>query len=1046
MSFLLAVIIGLISIILPGFFLAFALLKKTQLHIFEIGVIGFIFGLIFPPTLIWLEAYLIPFSHVFAYSQTLYNADVIILTIIGIVLCIQQGVFKISMPERSKERTAEIKQEERDISAVEREIKHEMQGNSREKEKLMQLRVRLAELKTDSRLVREHEEEEEKLRRHNASELQMVKEPDMKERVLQSHRDAEERMYADHEMKERTLLSREGVKVGTGSANWVWAVLLLLMLITFLTRMQSIGIAPKFFEFDPYYDMISTQYILTYGQQLLYDHAAWPTLTNGTIHRIEPLVPYLEAYWYNIDNGSTQILNTTTLSDVSSYYPALAAALLVFVVFMMIYHDYGKMPALLAAALAAGMPTLISTFIAGEQLLEPWGIFTMFFFVAAYMLAVKNPKEKRYAVLAAIAFISTFLGAHYYTVTAGILTIYIGLQGIVQLLRREEMKDFIYMNAIVIGIIAIFYIIYSPYGGALADRIPTLVGIPVIVSFPLAALIFVIALEYIPKILEQRKIIFKKIGTAEYIETLAALIVIVLLLIVFTPLGKPVKSYITLSEHFTTASIPLFATVQEYAPTGFNYNFGNGGFGLIGQSVGGIAIIVWGVLAAFVVISLFAIYYRSSKSNMLYIATIIPLAVAGMIEVKYLPHFGVGYILALAIIIGELLLLIQHDYDPSGKKKTEQGKHKTALYVITGFAIFLVLIELVPSLASLASAAANNNCTTLANSNNILGYNLYCNTIPQYWLTATAWMSANIGPNAPRVLAWWDYGDWINWFGNSNAVIRGDNAVAQTDYNTAAQFVLSKSDGITSQTLITFMESAQAKYVLFDDQIQQKWQALDFLACIDVNQTTLSYAQQQGQAQNPPQPYALGTSNCEVTHDPVFALIPLSTSNINNYCSINGASSNFTAIKAIFIYGQQVVNNTYCVPTSIYTTTSPVQLYNQNGTKLNAIIVPNSQFYYGTLSISGSPYADFLVLYLPNGPNNTITDAPTLFYNSNYYQGFMFGKLPGFTRVYPSNFTGINYVNSTNPIVIFSINNYTGGNPYVVPKPSWINNNYTMPG
>ena len=41
------------------------------------------------------------------------------------------------------------------------------------------------------------------------------------------------------------------------------------MMVTFYTRMQSIVIAPKFFEFDPYFDMIDTHYILTYGQQLL---------------------------------------------------------------------------------------------------------------------------------------------------------------------------------------------------------------------------------------------------------------------------------------------------------------------------------------------------------------------------------------------------------------------------------------------------------------------------------------------------------------------------------------------------------------------------------------------------------------------------------------------------------------------------------------------------------------------------------------------------------------------------------------------------------
>jgi len=75
----------------------------------------------------------------------------------------------------------------------------------------------------------------------------------------------------------------------------------------------------------------------------------------------------------------------------------------------------------------------------------------------------------------------------------------------------------------------------------------------------------------------------------------------------------------------------------------------------------------------------------------------------------------------------------------------------------------------------------------------------------------------------------------------------------------------------------------------------------------------------------------------------------------------------------------------------------------------------------------------------------TITDAPTEFYNSNYYKGFFLGNLPGFTQVYPSNATGINYVNGTYPIRIFALDNFTGKLPPVVQKPAWVHNNFTLP-
>ena len=151
--------------------------------------------------------------------------------------------------------------------------------------------------------------------------------------------------------------------------------------------------------------MIDTHYILTYGHQLLLDPSAWPVVAGGTNHRIEPIVPYLEAYWYSLANAIKfhyTTFNTSLMAYVGSIYPPITAALLVFVVFVLLYHEYDEKIGLIGAGLAATMPTLISTFIAGEQLVEPWGIMTLFFFVMAYMLAVRNMKNKRLAILAGI--------------------------------------------------------------------------------------------------------------------------------------------------------------------------------------------------------------------------------------------------------------------------------------------------------------------------------------------------------------------------------------------------------------------------------------------------------------------------------------------------------------------------------------------------------------------------------------------------------------------------------------------------------------------
>ncbi len=1033
MALLLTMLIILLSIIAPGLPLAFGMLNKTKLNAFEKGVIGFTFGLAFPPMMLWAESYFINYIHFFSFSTTLYFVDVFVLMIAGIILCLHENLINLDMvkPFLGMETGKSVKQQ----------IKEE---TIEYKSRITELRHRIEMLKLDTTLLKKHKQEEDDLKKRQDRELSSATglSEGERERILALHVTEERRLMEGHEKEERLIL--DATKHEDKKSNLAWYILAFLMLVTFLTRLMSIGISPSFFEFDPYFDMLSTQTILTHGYQLLYDHSAWPVIAAGSPHRIEPLVPYLEAFWYELTNQMNYhftTLNTTLMSQVSSFYPPITAALLVFVVFMFLYHEFGDFPAIIGATLTAAMPALISTFMAGEQLLEPWGIFSLFFFYACYMLAVSDMKDRRLAILAGIAFVTTFFGAHYYTVDAGVLAIYIALQGMVMVFRRKDTLDFYKTNAIVIFIIALFFVPFETYESVLTNRIPALLGIPTLVAMPLFALLFVAIFEYVPKLAEKYKKI-KKIDTYTYAYWLIGIAVVTTILMAFTSLGYPLQKYIQLSTHFTTPSIPLFMTVQEYAPTGFNFDFASAGFGIIGTQLFGTNILVWAVLIAFTLLTFAEIYFNDSKIGILSLSAVWPLAVAGMIEVKYLPHFGVGYILAIGIIIGELFMLTANGFSFVRKNSAHDKRHRdmTSYKAVYYTSIVVALLEALVFF-SLLSAFLNSNCNSLVNGGNSIGYSMYCQVIPNSWLNATSWMRANVGPFAPRILSWWDYGDWINWFGNSNAVLRGDNAVATLDYSTAAHYVLS-SKGFNATTLGTFMDTMQSKYVLFDDQLMQKWGALNFLACIGTNQTTMAFATAQGKLQS--RPFVLGNSQCELSNSPVYMLVPVSASNINSYCSFN--ATNVTAVKALMLVGNRFENTTYCVSSSIFNSLNASQVYYSNGTKLNAIIIPTQTFFYGISPISGQNFANFLLLYTPNGPNDTVTNAPTSFYNSNFYRGFFFGKLQGFSLAYPRNFTGMNYVNSSNPVMILQLNNYTGGTPFVTQKYPWIDNNYSMPG
>ncbi len=1118
MNFIIAGIIVFFTMFIPGILIAIALLKGTKLHLFEILVLGFIFGMIAPATLTWIESYAMNYIHALAFSSALFDANALIISLIAALYAYKTGalaefIARIGLAPKSKQ---EITKSEITQIKIEQNLA---------REDIKYVRNKLMNYDKAKKIIQKHQSEEETLAHKQQEELSLMSSFTEQERanVAHLHKKDEQSLIARHEKEERILLdslekstspSQQTHTNASHSRKWVWYLLFLLMILTFATRMLSIGITPNFFEFDPYFDMLSTQQLLTYGYMPLLSTSAWPVLHAGSIMRIQPLIPYLEGYWYQVVGGaSTASFNTSLMSYVSGVYPPITAALLVFVVFMLLYHEYDEYVGLIGAGFATAMPVLFTTFISGEQLLEPWGIFSLFFFFAAYMLAVKDPKNKRLAILAGFAFASTFLGAHYYTVDAGVLTLYLIFQGIISYLRNELNNDFFKMNAIVIIVIAIFLLFYQPYNATLSGRIPAILGIPITISGPMVGLIFVAILEYLPKILKQRKLISLPDNFTFRLGWLSVLVIVGILTIFLTPLGNTVTSYLNLSTKFTTPSTPLFMTVQEFMPTGLAYNYGSAGLGTIASSFFGLPIVVYFVLIIAYILIALSIIFRKSTTGVLYLFITLPLTIAAFAEVKYLPHFGVAYILLIGIIMGEVLLYLGGglNYLFNGKSdystiqtylKKAYVEHKDIVVAFFAIAIFFVssIVSIIFLLIMLlftnsinkktymwaltalfliiiiagflakspiygesdsimqafsaayinsASSSQTQACNTISNQGNSVGYDLYCNVVPQYWINAMNWAKTNVGPNGPRMLSWWDYGDWINWFGQSPAVLRGDNSVDKEDFATAANYVLGKEYNYSPSSLANFMNTNQTKYVIFDEALIQKWGALDFLACININATSQSFAEAEGQQQSPPVPYALGYSQCELTHDPEMIFIPLSvlaptisTPTISDYCSISTNSTEYA--KGYLIVGSSVQNSSVCVDMNL-SSQGTVQLYTNNGTKMNAFVQLESLSPSGETNIGNSLYLEYLVEYTPNAPNDTITNAPSKFYTSNFYKGFILGTLPGFTQVYPNNATGINFLNGSYPIRIYAVNNFTGQMPQTPPKPSYIHNNYTFP-
>jgi hypothetical protein len=326
------------------------------------------------------------------------------------------------------------------------------------------------------------------------------------------------------------------------------------------------------------------------------------------------------------------------------------------------------------------------------------------------------------------------------------------------------------------------------------------------------------------------------------------------------------------------------------------------------------------------------------------------------------------------------------------EENVEKKKMNAWTKILLGIALILVAAQVIP----LTYDALQTNCS------NQISFYLYCNSIPSYWMNAMNWISANLGsnsiPHSNTILAWWDYGDWINWFGHANAVLRGDNQVAPLDYQTAYMFV-----NANETQLASFMKSVNAKYLLFSSDDLQKWGAFNYLSCIQQNETTLAEP--------------VGTSPCELANQPTYLLYPNTLNVITDYCNFGTtANTTFSYIRALSGSG----NTQYCL--QVYQGQLDGRIYNTTGTELSYLnLIPISQE-----NISGNLYNIDVLLYQPI--NSTTCAYPSglsipKFYYSNYYKLFLEGCTDNlFTQVYPAN-------GAVGSVRIWALNNFTA-TPY----------------
>jgi asparagine N-glycosylation enzyme membrane subunit Stt3 len=319
-------------------------------------------------------------------------------------------------------------------------------------------------------------------------------------------------------------------------------------------------------------------------------------------------------------------------------------------------------------------------------------------------------------------------------------------------------------------------------------------------------------------------------------------------------------------------------------------------------------------------------------------------------------------------------------------------------------------------------------------SDELLAASLRCQRISEYWIESMEWLRYNT-ENGSRTISWWDYGHWINFFGQKNAVIRNEHLSPYMIGEVAHDYI----DG-TPEDLAQFMRSHNSTYALFDMELIAggnpfggKYGALNYLSCARDNETNVSL-----------QP---GMSQCEADHLWEMMYIPKDSTDRTCQISKSGNKTGVIGYEAYWTWDRAVqpllsvtypnimgfncygdylndpttlavcqnlvmLRPTYCVGQVLladgqqsYGTYLLNETYSNGDLKLNKAQLISPTSYTQTYHL-GDAYGVALIynedpVFLENGQAvSGYDDRRTKFYSSNLYRALFVGDLPGFTLAF----------------------------------------------
>ncbi|MBI4361425.1 hypothetical protein HY572_06685 [Candidatus Micrarchaeota archaeon] len=635
----------------------------------------------------------------------------------------------------------------------------------------------------------------------------------------------------------------------------IYLALLAIMALTFYVRFAP-AFDATFFEFDPYYYEKLTERLVTAGHIDAFSGDAY--YPEKAFQAWPPLTQYLTGSWYLLHQFfAGQSYDKTTLILVSQLYPPVVAAFMGFVAFLLVRTEYNAYYGLVAAGLMAFTPQLVKKFGAGVAETQPWALFAAVLLFALVLLMLKE-KSYRLGALAGIAALSNLLGSQQYIWPIIVLGVFIGIQGVLYFLSNSfDAKKWQLLGLVTAGVLlgnTILALYQGQYIITFTDPIP----MTLLAAYVFGTILFAAA-KFLPL-----KTMTHRVGA------LGAITVLGIVASSFTPLLNILANTVLSQSRAAFARGALGQTIAEEGrtvPSLFEPSFGSLNPPLLlglAALVTLLLAVVWlarrdhvksaGVLAVFgfsliflnpvvdsglsalekaiqnpdvsglinlfiqndvfgylliALVSVSALYLtlpenQRSETTLLMALIVFPIAFVGLNKLKFIVHLSVGLTLALPYVLGEsqrLLEALNEWFKVFANPASFRIGVLAFLLAIGAFGVFA------------QSQTVGQSMTELQFTR-----------IPSDWVQAYQWMNANT-PVDSRIMSWWDYGHWTNFFGDRDSVLAPTNLYGKFNHGVARAFVNGDVDELYDR-----MDFHQATHVLVDADLVGKWGALVYLS------------------------------------------------------------------------------------------------------------------------------------------------------------------------------------------------------------------------